>query len=355
MKIKQISVWKENLELTRPYAIAYERIDAVENLFVSVEAENGMVGLGSASPGPEVTGETVRDCEAALAAFAEPVLKDRDLRCYRYLLRELSGKMSTAPAALAALDIALHDLAGQVLGLPLVDLLGRAHDALPTSITIGIKGVAETLEEAEEYADKGFTILKVKTGNHLEEDIERVVKLRERFGHAMGIRVDANQGYSRDAYARFYEKTKSLGLEFVEQPMAAGDIDGMRAFPGELRDWTAADESLLGPSDAVNFLWQPRPFGIFTVKLMKCGGVAPALDIAAMAGHSGIHLMWGCNDESIISITAALHAALACPATRYLDLDGSLDLARDVVTGGFCLENGRLSVTDKPGLGVERT
>ena len=88
---------------------------------------------------------------------------------------------------------------------------------------------------------------------------------------------------------------------------------------------------------------------------MKCGGIAPGLEIATMAQYAGIDLMWGCMDESIVSISAALHAALASPATRYLDLDGSLDLARDVVQGGFVLENGWLRTTVRPGLGVSRT
>jgi L-alanine-DL-glutamate epimerase-like enolase superfamily enzyme len=87
---------------------------------------------------------------------------------------------------------------------------------------------------------------------------------------------------------------------------------------------------------------------------MKCGGVSQGLKIADIALHAGIDLFWGCNDESIVSITAALHAAFACANTKYIDLDGSLDLARDVVKGGFILKDGHMSCSDKPGLGVER-
>jgi L-alanine-DL-glutamate epimerase-like enolase superfamily enzyme len=96
----------------------------------------------------------------------------------------------------------------------------------------------------------------------------------------------------------------------------------------------------------------PRAAGIFNIKLMKCGGIAAARRIATVAELSGIALMWGCMDESAISIAAALHAALASPATRYLDLDGSLDLARDVVDGGFVIENGVMRTAGGPGLGV---
>ena len=86
---------------------------------------------------------------------------------------------------------------------------------------------------------------------------------------------------------------------------------------------------------------------------MKCGGIAPAIQIAEIANLAGIDLMWGCMDESSVGIAAALHAALASPATRYLDLDGHLDLVRDPVTGGLVLKDGELGVTDNPGLGVE--
>ncbi len=121
----------------------------------------------------------------------------------------------------------------------------------------------------------------------------------------------------------------------------------------DIRRKIAADESLVGVADALAFTRPPCPFGIYNIKLMKCGGITPGLKIAEIARLAEFDVMWGCNDESIVSIAAALHAALASEATRYLDLDGSLDLARDLVRGGFHLENGELGVTDKPGLGVE--
>jgi L-alanine-DL-glutamate epimerase-like enolase superfamily enzyme len=114
----------------------------------------------------------------------------------------------------------------------------------------------------------------------------------------------------------------------------------------------AADESLHGVTDAFKLAVSPQPFGIFNIKLMKCGGIAPGVQIADIAHIAGIDVMWGCMDESVVGIAAALHAALSSPATRYLDLDGHLDLARDIAEGGFKMEEGRLHVLDKPGLGV---
>lgn len=87
---------------------------------------------------------------------------------------------------------------------------------------------------------------------------------------------------------------------------------------------------------------------------MKCGGLLGAYNIATIAQASGIEFFWGCYDESIVSISAALHAAFACPSTRYFDLDGSLELAEDIVTGGFSLVDGELSPLDGPGFGFEK-
>jgi L-alanine-DL-glutamate epimerase-like enolase superfamily enzyme len=353
MKIKNIIIWKEDLELTRPYTIAYETISSVENLFVLLETDNGITGLGAGSPAEDVTGESIIACEKALINTLEPVLLGKDIRYCRSMLQELNIELANTPAAMAAADIALHDLVAKTMGLPLADILGRVHESLPTSITIGIKSVKETLEDAREYLANGFSILKVKTGLDVEQDIERILGLYEEFKSNILIRVDANQGYGSKELLHFVKKTSGL-VEFIEQPLKAGDLGGMRSLPENVRRICAADESLLHPQSTLDLLCPPQPFGIFNIKLMKCGGIASGLEIANMAGHAGIDLMWGCMDESIVSIAGALHAALASRATKYLDLDGSLDLARDIVKGGFILENGWLRTTDQPGLGVKR-
>jgi L-Ala-D/L-Glu epimerase / N-acetyl-D-glutamate racemase len=353
MKISKATYWAEKLALTRPYTIAYETIDSVENLFVRLQAEDGSVGLGVASPAEEVTGEGVHMCRQALASHLESLVTGIDIRHIKGVLRNIENAMPGMPAARAAIDMALHDLWAKHLGLPLVDLLGPVHRSLPTSITIGIESVEASLEEADEYKNRGFRILKVKIGKSLAEDVERLHRIRENMGREIIIRVDANQGYAAEQFEIFLKQTASLELEFVEQPMKAADLGGMRRLPAAARKTAAADESLLDARDALACLEPPRPFGIYNIKLMKCGGIAPGLQIAEIANLAGIDLMWGCMDESIVGIAAALHAAMASTATRYLDLDGHLDLARDLVTGGFMLNDGQLSLTDAPGLGVK--
>ncbi len=353
MRITRVETSKRDVDLTRPYTIATRTITSVELFFVHIRTDEGISGHGSASPAQNVTGESYAACGAALAEDRLGWLVGRDPRHLGALCGELKRTARETPAARAAVDMALHDLFARILGVPLVDVLGRRHEALPTSITVGIQSTEQALAETDEYLGRGFRCLKVKIGLDLEEDLERLAKLRELAGGGVTIRVDANQGYDAREARRFHRATAGLDLELVEQPLAAAAVSEMRSLPTEIRRTIAADESLLTESEALALAGEPAACGIFNIKLMKCGGVSSALAIAEIAGAAGIDLMWGCNDESRISIAAALHAAYACPHTRYIDLDGSFDLATDPATGGFAVADGMLRLLEKPGLGVD--
>ena len=354
MKIKSIKTWSADLGNTKPYTIAFKTIDEVNNAFIEIELENGTTGIGAGCPSEYVTNESFEQCTTALQEKNIQFLVGRDIRELNQLTFEIWQKFPINPAARAALDIALYDAFTKLLGVPLVKYLGQKIHSLPTSNTIGIKNVEETLKEAQEYGERGFKVLKVKLGIDLTEDIERIVKLREKFGKKFVIRIDANQGYDVAKTIEFYNKTKHLEVELIEQPLPAKAVNEMRKLPDEIRKILAADESLLTPKSALELVKPPLATGIFNIKLMKCGGISQGLKIADIGLHEGVDLFWGCNDESIVSITAALHVAFACSNTKYIDLDGSLDLARDVVTGGFILKDGVMYCSDKPGLGVER-
>ena len=354
MKIKDIKAWSVDLGNTKPYTIAFKTIDEVRNAFVEITLDNGITGIGAGNPSEYVVGESLEQCLEALQEKNLEFLIGRDIREFNQITFDVWKKFPENPSARAAIDIALYDAFTKFLDIPLVKFLGQKIKKLPTSNTIGIKNVEETLKEAEEYKQKGFKVLKIKLGKDLEEDVERIMKLREKFGNSIVIRVDANQGYSREETIQFYGRCYDLDIELIEQPLPAKEISEMKSLPKEVRQVLAADESLITPEDAIELIKPPKAAAIFNIKLMKCGGISQALKIADIALPEGIDLFWGCNDESIVSITAALHTAFACANTKYIDLDGSLDLARDVVKGGFILKDGMMSCSDKPGLGVER-
>jgi|694.fasta_scaffold02915_20 L-alanine-DL-glutamate epimerase-like enolase superfamily enzyme len=332
----RFELWCVKVPLRRPYTIAYETCSEVEMAFVRF-TRGKYAGYGCASPLPEVTGESFADCRAALEAAQLDSMAAQPL-------------LARAPAARAALDIARHDLDAKLAGKPLVELYGRAHEQLLTSITIGIKDtLAEVLDEADEYIGRGFPLLKIKIGSDLEQDIERLAKLREHCGADVRLCVDANEGCTSAELPALCAAAQRLGIEFIEQPLPRAQ--------SRMRHSTSAvpialDESLLSPADARQ-LAAEKACDIFNIKLMKCGGITAALDIARIAAPHDIGLMWGCSDESVISIAAALHAAYSCPATRVLDLDGHLDLARDPARGGFTIRDGIMQPNGQPGLGID--
>ncbi len=354
MKITAIRSYLQELPLTKPYTIAYKTTADTEIVLLEIDIENGLTGIGAANPFADVVGETPTQTLANLQSGYLDELVGKDIRQFQQIIDAASIHFPKQPGTLAAIDIALHDVFGKYLRISVLDFYGSKIKALPTSVTIGIKEAKEMLEDADAYFSLGFRILKIKTGLDVAADIERVKKLSEKFKGKMKIRVDANQGYSVTELLQFIKATDGLGIELIEQPLKTGNESELKLLTAPQRKILVADESLLDAGSAWYLSQEPQPYGVYNIKLMKSGGVKGARDIAVIAKNAGIDLFWGCNDESIISITAALHAAYSCSNTRYLDLDGSFDLAKDLVEGGFTIRDGFLYPNDLPGFGYHR-
>jgi L-alanine-DL-glutamate epimerase-like enolase superfamily enzyme len=354
MKIVAVRAYLKKMALKKPYTIAYNTFSDVALAFLEIELANGMIGYGSGSPAEEVVGETTEQTVTNLNTSFVSNLVGRDIRHFQQIIFESNVQFPHLPGTLAAIDIALHDAFGKYLGVSVASFYGQKMNALPTSMTIGIKGLDETIKEAKEYAAMGFKVFKVKTGMDVKEDIERIAALYAVFGADYTIRVDANQGYDLQALQQFIKATAAYPLELIEQPLPVGQEQDLLQLSAEQRKTLTADEVLKDPQAALKLAAGDQPFGIYNIKLMKCGGLLGAKDIATIAQHAGIDLFWGCNDESIISITAALHIAYACPNTKYIDLDGSFDLMEDIVTGGFEVKDGCLVINNDAGFGFTK-
>lgn len=352
MKIRSITAYLEKIPLTKPYTIAYQTFTYTEIIYLEITLENGMVGLGSANPFAEVVGETPATTLQHLQSDFINQLIGRDISDFNVMIKEVITHFEGLPGTQAAIDIALHDAYGKYKNIPVSDIYQKCIDPLPTSITIGIKTIPEMLKEAKEYQKLGFKILKIKTGADVEEDIEIVSKLSETFESSMIIRVDANQGYSLSQLNHFIHATEKLKIELIEQPVAHDKDPELLLLPEIQRNILVADESLINVDSAKALVKIGKPYGVFNIKLMKCGGIKAAKHIAEVAAQNNINLFWGCNDESLVSITAALHTAYSCPNTKYLDLDGSFDIVESIVTGGFILKDGFMYSNNLPGFGV---
>ena len=309
MKIVAVRAYLKKMALKKPYTIAYNTFSDVSLAFLEIELANGMIGYGSGSPAEEVVGETTEQTFANLNTSFVANLVGRDIRHFQQMIFESNLQFPHLPGTLAAIDISLHDAFGKYLGVSVASFYGQKMNALPTSMTIGIKGLDETIKEAKEYAAMGFKVFKVKTGMDVKEDIERIAALYAAFGADCTIRVDANQGYDLDQLKLFLKATSSYPLELIEQPLPVGQEQTLLELSVAERKYLTADEALKDPNAALQLAAGEHAFGIYNIKLMKCGGLIGAKEIATIAQHAGIDLFWGCNDESIISITAALHIA----------------------------------------------
>ena len=349
MIIENIETELADIKLTRPYTIAYKTTSSIQTIFIKIILNNGMIGLGSSNISKYVVGLDTSESYKNVVDFKNELI-GRDISYLVSNVDKVENQFINDPGSKAAYNIALYDAFCKSLNISLGSFLGRIITELPTSITVGIKDIKETIEEINEYYDSGFRFIKIKLGEKIDYDIERISKINEKFGSSIKIRIDANQGWSIDDTIKFCNETK--GVELIEQPISIKNTQQLLKLPDRVKEIIALDESLVSYQDAIKY--SQNNYGkIFNIKLMKCGGITSGRKIANIAFLNDIDLMWGCNDESIISISAALNTALSFSNTKYLDLDGSLDLAKDLVTGGFRLKDGIMKPFDKPGLGVE--
>ena len=353
MNITKVSIWVEDFELSRPYEVTYVRHESVQNYVLRIETQSKQ-GLGTGCPSIHVTGESISTDIQALQEKLRSLLIGHDIRSFQSLIYDCAHHFHDRPAILATIDMALHDLFCNEIGIHISTYLGVKIKPLPTSITIGIKSLEETLEEGREYVERGFERIKLKIGTNYDIDLERYTKLREATPSNILIRVDANQGFTTDQLLEYIDSTSDSPVEFFEQPLNKGDYALMKPLSESVRNQCAGDEDCQTMNDALQLVEEPMPYGIFNIKLMKCGGIMEARRISDVATNKNIDLMWGCMDESCISISAALNIAYACPKTKYIDLDGSFDLARDIASGGFILKDGVLYPDmTKTGLSVD--
>ncbi len=309
---------------------------------VRLSDAEGRTGWGEGNPIPYYGGTPDIVC-AALEAY-RPILESADSP---FALQEIEAAVEADlrghPAARSAIIGALYDLQGKQVGLPVHTLLGLDPSRAPlTSFTIGIAQPEELrarIREADEYP-----ILKVKVGTERDEEVLSTVREE---APDKRIRVDANTAWHPKQALRQIERLSRFDLEFVEQPVAATDIDGLRIVRENSPLPIIADESCVTGADI------PRLLGAvdgINIKLAKCGGIGEALRMIHTARAHGLLIMLGCMVESSLGIAAAAQLA---PLVDFADLDGAALLAEDPFSG-LSIARGRIHLSGAPGLGVTR-
>lgn len=350
MKITKLSYQRLDLVLHAPYTIAYETIDKAVNYILKIETDGMIVGFGCSAPDETVTLETFDMVEKAINEVIIPFLTGKDPLSYSNLLEELYVLLPLHYSALAMVDMALLDIMSKKSELPLYKFLGGIKNSIPTSITIGILPVDETLKVAKEYIDRGFSILKLKGGLSVEEDIEKMKLLYSKYPK-IKHRFDANQGYNLRDVIAFNNATTDIGIEFIEQPFPIAIDKEMAKMRQEISTPLMVDESIKNLKD-VQRLLECNAMDLINIKLMKVGGIKKAVEINALAESYDVNAMVGCIDECALGISCGLHYALSNSNIIYADLDGHLDFTNDPFKDGiFNLKNGILYATEDYGLG----
>ncbi len=350
MRITAVSYERLDIDLSVPYTIAYETISKTTNFILKLETDGKWLGFGCAAPDLVVTGENPKDVEHAITTIIAPYLVGKDPFSYAFVLMELKQLLGKRSSALAMVDMALYDLISKKAEVPLYKFLGGYRNSIATSITIGILPVEETLRHAREYVKQGFTILKVKGGDNLQDDIDKMTKIHEKFPQ-IALRFDGNQGYSVKDSVAFVKATKDIGIEIFEQPTKQEVEERLGQVTDQVHIPVMADESLKTLTDAFR-LAQNERVDMVNIKLQKVGGIMVGTHIDSVAKAARLEAMVGCIDECGLGIAAGLHFALSRQNVKYADLDGHLELVSDPYKDIFRLEKGVLYPTDRPGLGV---
>ncbi|MGI6057669.1 MAG: mandelate racemase/muconate lactonizing enzyme family protein [Bilifractor sp.] len=354
MKLVDVTYQVVHIPMKEPFRVAFAEITATENVLVKLTTEDGLTGYGEASPFGPVTGETTASVCAALDLFRQGLIgmDAMDIEgAHAMMDRLLVGNTS----AKCAIDLALYDLVGKAMGQPLYKVLGGGCPVVENDITIGIDSPKAMAEKASQYVQDGFSILKVKIGLHPEEDVKALKKIREVAGEKIRLRADANQGYDTATAIRVLEALRPIGVEAMEQPLPSWNVEGhaeVRSRAGGIK--IMLDESLHSPQDAMRAV-RSGAADVLNIKLMKCGGLYPALQIASIAKAAGLTCMVGCMMETKIAITAGISLVASRNNITDADCDSFL-FAADAdmgMPGGFVFEGSRFTLSDKPGLGLD--
>lgn len=327
VKLEQIA-----LRLRHVFTISRSSEDVAKSLVLRLSVD-GIEALGESAPSGRY-GESV---EAVAQQLSAVDLRGVDLWAVDAVLGRLPA---VARGAMCALDLALHDLAGKRLGVPLHRLLGLdPAQAKPTSFTIGLADVETMVQKTREAAR--MPILKVKLG--IGDDIEIISALRS--AYAGTIRIDANEAWTPERAVRLLKELHRFDVEFCEQPVKAGQPDALRYVRERSPIPIVADEDCRTLADVARL--QGCVDGI-NIKLVKCGGLREALRMIHAARALGMKVMIGCMIESSVLSTAAAHLT---PLVDWADLDGPLLITNDPFEG-VRYEGAQLRLPSQAGLGV---
>jgi muconate cycloisomerase len=329
-------------------------VAGIHSVQLEITTDSGVTGWGEASPWAVFTG-TVEANAAALHVHLRPHLLGKDPLQVEAIMSLADKVILGHFEAKAALETALLDIAGRISGLSISELVGGRHrETIPMSFSIANPDFEHNMRDAEQLFAEGVRIFKLKTGfaDH-RFDVMRLERLRARFGDAVSLRVDYNQGLDAYDAIRRLRDIEAFKPDFIEQPVKMHEREALAAITRALDTPVMADESVFDVKQAVRAAAE-RIADIFSLKIMKSGGIRRALEVAAIARAVGIEVYGGCMFETSIAHAAGAHLMAAVPDLKlgcefYMT---SYYASADIGATAFVVKNGMVHVPNGPGLGI---
>ncbi len=334
-----IEVKTKRLFLQHTWTISRNSSDYKDNVFVRI-TRDGVTGYGEAAPNVRYGEDNIKTTDRINGV--KTLMEQYDLWHFAELKEDIFKSITDQNCARCALDIAIMDWIGKKLNVPLYKFLGvDKNKAAITSYSIGIdtpEVIKQKIREAEPYP-----VLKIKVGRDNDEEImDTVRRVTDKV-----VRVDANEGWkTKEVALEKIKWLKTMGVEFVEQPMPADMLEETRWLREKVDMPLVADEAVKTAADIPKLA---TAYDGINIKLMKAGGIQEAMRMIHLAKAMNLRIMLGCMIESSVAIAAAAHLT---PFVDWADLDGNLLLKEDPFSG-LKVEKGKIILNDKPGLGVD--
>ena len=357
-QVETVSTTLVDLPLHRPHQFRDSTMDVQAVLLVRVATGDGVVGVGEGvvPGGPWWGGESVETMQVVIDRYLAPLAVGADLGRLPALRGRMDRLVAANPFAKCALETAMWDAWARTLGLPLSALLGgRCRDALPVTWAIGAADPDVVVDEAMARIESGgHASIKLKMGA-LEPaaDTARVEKIASSLAQVTSVRVDLNGAWDELTATRLLPRLQQAGIDLVEQPTPAWDLDALARLSGLLRIPVMADESLRSDHDALTLATR-RAADVFSLKIGKSGGYLATQRIAAVAQAAGIPCHGGTGIESSLGTLAGAHLLATLPAVTYgSELFGPLLMTDGLLAEPLDYRDGALHLPDGPGLGID--
>jgi L-alanine-DL-glutamate epimerase-like enolase superfamily enzyme len=350
--ITKVEIVKLNIPYREPFVISLGVIPEATNVLVRIHCSDGLTGTGECAPFVFIVGET-QETVFELAGQVGKILMGKDPYAIGVRLHEIDRAVKGNPTMKSAFDMALYDLLALRADMPLYQLLGGSNNReIHTDMTISIGDPEKVTCDALEFQKAGFPAIKVKLGTTMREDVARIRAIREAVGPDYRIRIDANQGWDTITAIETLKALEPFGIEHCEEPIPHWNNRELVKVRENSPIPIMADESVFDHHDAFR-LASMGACDYFNIKFSKSGGIQNALKIVAVAEAAGIKCQVGCMSESRFALTALMHLVLARDNIVHYDMDSSLMLDADPVTGGIEYQGAGLWTLGRdPGIGA---